>query len=195
MERKRNHGKPDVATEGCDERPNKNEKSDGVLEQAGSMKRHFFTLVLVVSCVFGFAQARRSEGGRAQTADAADSHVPITIKIGSATVSGVLYGTALAAEIKSRFPLAVSMSDFAGREYYGGVDFYPSPEHLVGGRRTFADGDITYCEAHHNMAIFYAQTENPNLSVEVIPIGKVTSDLSVFANFSARETVTFMLAE
>lgn len=77
------------------------------------MKRHFFALVLIVSCVFGFAQARRSEAGRAQTADAADSHVPITIKIGSAAVSGVLYGTVLAAEIKSRFPLAVSMSDFA----------------------------------------------------------------------------------
>ncbi|MBP3366136.1 MAG: hypothetical protein J6K96_03985 [Treponema sp.] len=194
MERKRNHGKPDGAAAGCTERPN-NEKFDGVLEQAGTMKRYFFALVLIVSCVFGFAQARRSEAGRAQTADAADSHVLITIKIGSATVSGVLYGTALAAEIKSRFPLAVSMSDFAGREYYGGVDFYPSPEHLVGGRRTFADGDITYCEAHHNMAIFYAQTEHPNLSVEVIPIGKVTSDLSVFADFAARETVTFMLAE
>ena len=30
------------------------------------------------------------------------------------------------------------------------------------------------------MAIFYAQTDNPTLSVDVIPIGKVNSDLGVF---------------
>lgn len=56
-------------------------------------------------------------------------------------------------------------------------------------------GDITYCEAHHNMAIFYAQTDNPNLSVDVIPIGKVTSDLSVFDDLSGSAQITFALAE
>ena len=59
----------------------------------------------------------------------------------------------------------------------------------------FENGDITYCEAHHNMAIFYAQTDNPVLSVDVIPIGRVTSDLSVFENLDSREEVTFSLAE
>lgn len=56
-------------------------------------------------------------------------------------------------------------------------------------------GDITYCVAHHNMAIFYAQTDNPVLSVDVIPIGRVTSDLSVFENLDSREEVIFSLAE
>ena len=59
----------------------------------------------------------------------------------------------------------------------------------------FENGDITYCEAHHNMAIFYAQTDNPVLSVDVIPIGRVTSDLSVFENLDSREEVIFSLAE
>lgn len=57
------------------------------------------------------------------------------------------------------------------------------------------NGDITYCVAHHNMAIFYAQTDNPVLSVDVIPIGRVTSDLSVFENLDSREEVIFSLAE
>lgn len=67
-------------------------------------------------------------------------------------------------------------------------------ENLTGGGNTFHDGDITYCEAHHNMAIFYAQTDDPVLSVDVIPIGRVTSDLSVFEELNSREEITFSLA-
>ena len=119
--------------------------------------------------------------------------IAITIRIGDALLDGVLYDTALAQEIRDKLPLTISMSGYGGREYYGGVDFYP--ENLEGGQKNFDNGDITYCEAHHNMAIFYAQTDNPNLSVDVIPIGKVTSDLSVFDTFGSREEITFSLAE
>ena len=45
------------------------------------------------------------------------------------------------------------------------------------------------------MAIFYAQTDHPELSVDVIPIGKVTSDLAVFDEFEESIDVTFALAE
>lgn len=117
----------------------------------------------------------------------------ISIQIGDVTLDGILYDTALANEIKQYFPLTISMVGYAGREYYGGVDFYP--ENLKGGQKNFENGDITYCEAHHNMAIFYAQTDNPNLSVDVIPIGKVTSDLSVFENLDSSEEVTFSLKQ
>lgn len=125
--------------------------------------------------------------------DAQASETAITITIGEITLEGVLYDTALAEEIKAFFPLTISMVRYGGREYYGGVDFYP--ENLEGGQRNFEDGDITYCEPHHNMAIFYAQTDDPDLSVDVIPIGRVTSDLSVFANLDSREDITFSLAE
>lgn len=87
------------------------------------------------------------------------------------------------------------MSGFGGREYYGGVDSYPAEENLTGGRKTFENGDITYCEDHHNMAVFYAQTDHPDLSVDVIPIGKVTSDLSVFEDLDSSEEITFSLKE
>lgn len=108
-------------------------------------------------------------------------------------LDGVLYNTALAEEIKEYFPLTISMVGYGGREYYGGVDFYP--ENLEGGQRSFENGEITYCEAHHNMAIFYAQTDKPNLSVDVIPIGKVTSNLSVFDNLDSREDIIFSLVQ
>lgn len=118
---------------------------------------------------------------------------PITITIRDTVLDGVLYDTALAQEIQEYFPLTISMNGFGGREYYGGVDFYP--ENLEGGQTTFENGHITYCDAHHNMAIFYAQTDDPELSVEVIPIGMVTSDLTVFEELPGNVKVTFALAE
>lgn len=122
---------------------------------------------------------------------AGNGETAIKITVGDVDLDGVLYNTALAQEIKAYFPLTISMVGYGDREYYGGVDFYP--EHLEGGQRTFENGDITYCEAHHNMAIFYAQTDNPNLSVDVIPVGKITSDLSVFADLSGSVQMTFGL--
>lgn len=85
------------------------------------------------------------------------------------------------------------MGEFGGREYYGSVDFYL--ENLEGGQKFFEDGEITYCEAHHNMAIFYSQSKDSNLSVDVIPIGKVTSDLSIFNELDSREEITFSLIQ
>lgn len=130
-----------------------------------------------------------------ESVGAENAETAITITIGDMVLDGVIYDTALAQEIKEYFPLTISMSGFEGREYYGGVDFYPAQENLVGGGNTFDNGDITYCEAHHNMAIFYAQTDNPVLSVDVIPIGRVTSDLSVFENLGSSEEITFSLKE
>lgn len=117
----------------------------------------------------------------------------IQITIGDTVLDGVLYDTPLANEIREQFPLTISAAGFGGREFYGGVDFYP--ENLEGGQKTFENGDITYCEAHHNMAIFYAQTDDPVLSVDVIPIGKVTSDLAIFDELPGSVDITFSLAE
>lgn len=40
-----------------------------------------------------------------------------------------------------------------------------------------------------------AQTDNSNLSVDVIPIGRVTSELSVFISLDSREDITFTLIQ
>lgn len=98
-----------------------------------------------------------------------------------------------AQEIKSKFPLTVSMSGYGGGEYYGGIEFIPKK--VGGGQLHFENGDITYCETNNSMAIFYAQTDHPDLTMEVIPIGKVTSDLSVFDTFDSSEDITFTLSE
>ena len=116
----------------------------------------------------------------------------IKITIGSTVLDGIIYDTALAQEFKDRFPLTVSMGRFGGREYYGGMDF--TPVNSGKGQLNFENGDITYCRTNNTMAIFYAQTERPDLTMEVIPIGKVTSDLSVFDTLGSSENITFQLS-
>lgn len=121
------------------------------------------------------------------------NETPIRITIGDETLEGVIYDTTLAAEFREKFPLTVSMGGFGGREYYGGLDF--TPENAGEGQLSFENGDITYCGQNNTMAIFYAQTDNPDLTMEVIPIGRVTSDLSVFDELPGNVDITFELAE
>ena len=113
----------------------------------------------------------------------------IKITAGSVTLDGVIYDTELANEIKEHFPLTVSMIGYGGREYYGGLNF--TPQSSGNGQLYFENGDITYCKANNTLAIFYSQTDRPNLTMEVVPIGKVTSDLSVFSSLGSRENITF----
>lgn len=134
-----------------------------------------------------------SIGITGQKDSASQGETAIKISIGDKELDGVIYDTALAQEIKSKFPLTVSMSGYGGREYYGGIEF--TPDKVSGGQLNFENGNITYCETNNTMAIFYAQTDHPDLTMEVIPIGKVTSDLSVFDTLDSTEDITFTLLE
>ena len=113
----------------------------------------------------------------------------ITIKVNGHELHGVLYDTPLSDEISKHFPLTVSMSGFGDREYYGSVDFIPETKEQ--GQLFFENGDITFCFRNNTLAVFYNQSSGPNLSMEVIPIGKVTGDLEVFHNLPAYTDITF----
>lgn len=113
----------------------------------------------------------------------------IKINVGNYELDGVIYDTELAQEVLNNFPLTVSMYGWGGREYYGSIPFVSKK--AEGGQYRFNDGDITYCKQNNSLAIFYAQTERPNLSMRVIPIGRVTSDLSVFKKLKSTENITF----
>ncbi|MDE6852431.1 MAG: Ig-like domain-containing protein [Lachnospiraceae bacterium] len=113
----------------------------------------------------------------------------ITVKTGELVLEGILYDTELAKEISTNFPLTVSLGGYGGREYYGSLPW--TPQTTAAGQYSFEDGEITYCAQNNTIAIFYAQTSRPNLTMEVVPIGKVTSDLSVFDTLPSRAEFTF----
>jgi len=132
-------------------------------------------------------------GLEAETAATSESEMPISITIGDTILDGIIYDTPLAQEISENFPLTVTMGGFGGREFYGGLDF--TPENAEDGQLNFENGDITYCTRNNTLAIFYAQTDHPDLTMEVVPIGRVTSDLSVFDTLSGSVDMTFAFVE
>ncbi|MCC8158524.1 MAG: hypothetical protein LIO50_04785 [Phascolarctobacterium sp.] len=82
--------------------------------------------------------------------------------------------TPLAKELQSRFPLRVNMVGYGQREYYGPLSWHPADPGR--GRLNFDDGDITYCPRNNTLAIFYSQSSQPNLTMEVIKVGSVPSE-------------------
>lgn len=112
-----------------------------------------------------------------------------TITVNGQTIHGQWEDTPLAQEIRAKLPLTVSMLGYGGREYYGPLPFTPSQGGK--GKRNFENGDITYCPQNNTIAIFYAQTDRPDLTMDVIKIGKVTDDLAIFDQLGSTVSVTF----
>ncbi len=119
--------------------------------------------------------------------------IPITIKVGDRTLDGVCYNTALGKQMMKKFPLTVMMDQYGDREYYGDVAKKNRPTKKSKGKLAFVNGDITYCFENDTMAVFYNQSDEPDLTMRVNCIGRVTSDLSVFKEMGDSVMMTFDL--
>ena len=117
----------------------------------------------------------------------------IRITIGEQELDGVLYDSDMARQFIAQLPQTITMSNYGGREVYGGIDQTITVEGE--GQLRFDNGDITYCPSNNTAAIFYAQSSRPDLTMTVYPIGKVTSDLSIFPDLPSRVEITFELVE
>lgn len=124
-----------------------------------------------------------------QAPEPSQGETALRITIGDVELEGVLYDSDMARQLMDQLPQTVSMSNYGGREVYGGIDRRIETDGE--GQLRFDDGDITYCPANNTLAIFYAQSSRPNLTMEVYPIGKVTSDLSLFPDLPGRVDITF----
>ncbi|MCM1233088.1 MAG: cyclophilin-like fold protein [Ruminococcus flavefaciens] len=123
------------------------------------------------------------------TAQPTQGETTIRITIEEQELEGVLYDSAMARQFIAQLPQTITMTNYGGREVYGGID---QPITVEGeGQLRFDDGDITYCPSNNTAAIFYSQSDRPNLTMTVYPIGKVTSDLSIFPDLPSRVEITF----
>ncbi len=116
----------------------------------------------------------------------------IRITAGGHTFTGEWLDTPLANEIRGMFPLTATLGRYGGREYYGSMP--QPPTHSEEGQLRFENGDITYCPSNNTIAIFYAKADDPDmeqLTMRIIPIGKVTSDLVIFDEMDSRLEFTF----
>lgn len=113
----------------------------------------------------------------------------LSIQIGDYQLDGQLNDSQMAQQLKTMLPLTVSMVHYGNREFYGTID--EIIEVQGSGQLSFENGDITYCPTNNSLAIFYNQSDNPNLTMEVYVVGKVTSDLKIFHELSSKEDITF----
>ena len=127
--------------------------------------------------------------GAANNVRPSQGETAIRITIGALELDGVLYDGSMAQQFIAQLPQTITMSNYGGREVYGGIDQAITAEGE--GQLRFEDGDITYCPANNTAAIFYSQSSNPNLTMRIYPIGKVTSDLSIFPDLPGRVEITF----
>ena len=119
--------------------------------------------------------------------------ISIRITVEGTELEGVLYDSDMARQFIAQLPQTINMTNYGGREVYGGID--QTIEVEGSGQLRFDDGDITYCPGNNTVAIFYAQSSRPNLTMEVYPIGRVTSDLSIFPDLPSRVDITFEVIE
>ncbi len=124
---------------------------------------------------------------------AESTETPMLVSLNGITLEAVLYDTPEAEQFKAMLPLTVSMWNYGGRELYGSLSGDIAP--ISQGQLFFSDGDITYCEQNNTVAIFYAQSTRPNLTMEVIPMGRVTSDLNVLVELDEDAEITFSLPQ
>lgn len=116
----------------------------------------------------------------------------IRVTAGGRTFTGEWLNTPLAREIRAMFPLTATLGRYGDREYYGSIP--QRPTNTEEGQLHFENGDITYCPANNTIAIFYAKADDPDmgtLTMRIIPIGKVTSDLGAFDEMDSRLEFTF----
>ena len=129
----------------------------------------------------------------AGTAPAPQGETTIRITIGDTQLEGVLYDSDMARQFVAQLPQTITMSNYGGREVYGGIDRAITVEGM--GQLRFENGDITYCPTNNTAAIFYNQSSNPNLTMRIYPIGKVASDLSIFPDLPSRVEITFEIVQ
>lgn len=115
----------------------------------------------------------------------------LDIQIRNHHIDGYLNDSQIVQQFKTMLPLTVSMVHYGNREFYGTID--ETLEVKGNGQFSFENGDITYCPTNNSLAIFYNQSDNPNLTMEVYVIGKVTSDLQIFYELSSHEDIILTL--
>ena len=88
-------------------------------------------------------------------------------------------------------PLTLEMRRYADREYYAALGELPENGEAI---PDFENGDVTYYTAGRSLAIFFGNAGHSH-QPDLIRMGKITSDLSVFADIPDSVTVRIELTE
>lgn len=115
----------------------------------------------------------------------------ITMTFGDTVVTAVLDDSETSKAFLKRLPLTIDMSRYGDREYYAAISELPEDGEAI---PDYENGDVTYYTNGKSLAIFFGNEENSNQS-NLIRMGKITSDLSVFDSIEENVSVTIEIAD
>lgn len=114
----------------------------------------------------------------------------ITLLFGNTEVTAVLDDSETTQAFLDTLPLTLTMNRYADREYYAAIPELPENGDLI---PDFENGDITYYTAGKSLAVFFANADSSSQG-DLIRMGKITSDLSLFDSIGDSVSVTISLA-
>ena len=115
----------------------------------------------------------------------------IKMLFGETEIRAVLDAGETSKAFVNRLPMTLEMRRYADREYYAVLGELPEDGESI---PDFENGDVTYYTAGRSLAIFFGNEENSDQD-GLIRMGRITSDLSLFADMSDSVTVTIEIAE
>ncbi|MGE4588851.1 MAG: cyclophilin-like fold protein [Acidaminococcaceae bacterium] len=100
----------------------------------------------------------------------------ITMTFGSSVVEAELDDSETSREFIARLPITLSMKRSDDREYYARIPKLSENGNAI---PDYKNGDVTYYTGGPSLAVFFAK-EGQSSQANLIRIGKITSDLSIF---------------
>lgn len=120
-----------------------------------------------------------------------ESGSEIAMYFGEVKVTAVLDDSETSRAFLDLLPMTLEMRRYADREYYAAIHALPVNGESI---PDFENGDVTYYTAGKSLAIFFGNADRSNQG-DLIRMGKITSDLSLFETIDDSVTVTIELAE
>lgn len=115
----------------------------------------------------------------------------IKMLFGETEITAILDDSGTSKAFMDLLPLTLDMRRYADREYYASIEPLPEDGEVI---PDYENGDVTYYVPGKSLAIFFGNEENFTQG-GLIRMGRITSDLSLFAEMKDSTTVTIEIAE
>lgn len=116
----------------------------------------------------------------------ADGATEIALTFGNTVVNAELEDGETTRAFLDLLPLTLTMSRYGDREYYASIGELPEGGEAID---DFENGDVTYYTTGQSLAIFFGNADSSDQG-DLIRMGKITSDLSLFDSIANSVSVT-----
>lgn len=141
------------------------------------------------------SEAETPSSSDAESISSADTTVQtttnITMTFGDTVITAMLDDSETSRAFIERLPMTLTMERYADREYYASIEELPENGEAI---EDFENGDVTYYTAGKSLAIFFGNADNSSQG-DLIRMGRITSELSLFDGLGDSITVTISLSE